>query len=312
MRLGKLARFGLRRLRQEAREALCLRGGPDRTRPLQIRATVNERCNFRCRYCEFWRMERYAPEIEVDQWCEALVSLREFVGRYSIQFSGGEPFLKRGFYDLLEWCGSHGVDWGVITNGSTLTPVNARRIAAARPLNVDISVDAADASVHDAVRGVQGSREQLAVGIGHLIAARTELGLDFVVRIKTTVHRLNVWQLPEIVDWAVAVGADLVDFSPVAPWSPEVETQLWVEEDDRPVDCTEARWRADRNQRAQAAQPAPALPARTRRARQASVSCGVARLSHSAQWRCVDVLVLSPDWQRDASYCGGALARRSG
>lgn len=231
MRLSQGARIVARRVGQSLREELYIRSGVDRTRPLAIRGVLTERCNYRCAYCAFWRQESYPEEMSVAQWQAALTSLRSFVGRYVIQFSGGEPFLHAGFLTIAAHCRAHGIQWGVITNGSALTESIAERVVAAGPLNVDISVDGDSAEVHDRVRGVAGSLARIRAGIERLRRAREAAGERFAIRIKPTVHRLNFATLPAIVRWAVDVGATSVDFAPVRPWAAEVTASLWLDDE---------------------------------------------------------------------------------
>ncbi|AFY78055.1 putative Fe-S oxidoreductase [Pleurocapsa sp. PCC 7327] len=238
MELKHLIKLATRHITHTIPEMLYLKTGYDLTKPLAIQGIVNERCNYKCRYCKFWRLENYKDEMTIPEWQTALLSLKKFIGSYVIQFGGGEPFIKKGFVDLLEFCYSHGIDWGVITNGSTFDRQTARRVVAARPVNLDISVDSADSEIHDFVRGVPGSLSKIEQGIGFLREERDRLGLKFPIRIKPTVHRYNFRYLPELVEWAQRVGATTIDFAPVRPafGLAEIETELWIqEESDREV-----------------------------------------------------------------------------
>ena len=232
MRLTQGARLVAQRLGQNLREEIYIRTRFDRTRPVAIQGIVTERCNYRCQYCNFWRQDQYPAEMSTEQWQRALTSLREFIGRYMIQFSGGEPFLHKGFVDIAAHCHAEGILWGVITNGSALTEGIAERIAAAAPLNIDISVDGATPQVHDLARGVPGSLARIGEGIGRLRRARDAAKQHFAIRIKPTVHRGNYTTLPDIVRWAIDVGATTIDFAPVRPWTKEVDTLLWLDRDE--------------------------------------------------------------------------------
>ena len=232
MRAVDLVKIGARRLANEIREEIYISGGPDGVKPQAIGAMVTERCNYKCLSCIFWRQESYPQEMELHQWQKALRDLQEFLGGFTIQFSGGEPFVYRPFVPLVEWCGANGIRWGVTTNGSSLSRTHCERIANARPLNVNISVDGATAKVHDHSRGVPGSLDRIEQGILHLREARERLGADFAIRIKPTVHHLNVQEMPALVDWAVANGATSIDFSPVRDGTPEVQSVLWIHRSD--------------------------------------------------------------------------------
>jgi MoaA/NifB/PqqE/SkfB family radical SAM enzyme len=74
--------------------------GHDRTKPVTFYGLVNERCNVKCRHCEYWRLKHYVKEMTIKEWQTALTSIEDFVAQFSINFSGGEPFVKPGFIRL--------------------------------------------------------------------------------------------------------------------------------------------------------------------------------------------------------------------
>lgn len=112
-------------------ESLYVKHDIDITKPSIIRGMVNERCNFKCGYCNCWNKKNYKDEISIQQWKESLDTLKKYIGNFSIQFSGGEPFIKKGFVDLLEHCKDQNITWGVITNGSAFTEKTVQRVIAA-------------------------------------------------------------------------------------------------------------------------------------------------------------------------------------
>ena len=129
---------------------------------------VNERCNVKCRYCEYWRLPKYKDEMTIEEWQKALLSIKEFVGTFSISFSGGEPFIKPGFLDLIEFCHQNRIHAGVTTNGSALNKKNAARYVASHPWNLNVSVDAPFAELHDYLRGWPGLFQKLSDGISYV------------------------------------------------------------------------------------------------------------------------------------------------
>lgn len=229
MQLRKFMTLGGKYLNQRGREALYLKVGYDITKPFSIRGIVTNQCNYKCRYCDTWRNTEKPEEISISQWQDTLISLKEFLGSYVIQFTGGgEPFTKKNFIDLLQFCHHQGIQWGVCTNGSAFNSVNVKRIVSAQPLNIDISVDSATTTTHDFVRGKPHSLENIAQGISLLRQESERLGLKFPIRIKPTVHLYNFRQLPELVEWYQQVGATTIDFSPVRLTNPELKQELWI------------------------------------------------------------------------------------
>ncbi|MCP3733216.1 radical SAM protein [Sphingomonas sp. MG17] len=222
LKLGRIA------VSRAAREAVYLRSGVDITRPSSIRAIVTERCNYKCLYCNHWRQQSYPDEMSLEEWQGILTSLRSFLGYYVVQFMGGEPFVWKGFVELIESCAANEIGWGVITNGSALTKSVAERMAQAQPVNIDVSLDSTDPAVHDRARGVAGSRDKVMEGIRHLSDARAAVGAQFPIRIKTTVDRHNFGGLEDLIKWAANVPGTIVDPSPVRLAAPDAQAHHYL------------------------------------------------------------------------------------
>jgi MoaA/NifB/PqqE/SkfB family radical SAM enzyme len=232
--IATLSSLAWKHTKNAVAEEVYLKTGYDATKPVAFYGLVNERCNVKCQYCNYWRMDRYAKELTIDEWCSALASVKSFVGRFSINFSGGEPFIKPGFIDLLEWCHRNEISSGVTTNGSAMTRRNAARVVAAHPFNVNFSVDAPTAELHDSIRGYPSLFARLSQGIEFLIEERERQGVRFPIIIKPTVNARNFRVLPELVQWAQAIGASGVNMQPMNRWTPETYDFLWIEEKDQP------------------------------------------------------------------------------
>jgi MoaA/NifB/PqqE/SkfB family radical SAM enzyme len=233
MKLMDLTRLAKGHARNAIAENIYLNTSWDTTKPVTFYGLVNERCNVKCRYCEYWRKDEYRDEMTIEQWQAALLSIRDFVGSFSINFSGGEPFIKPGFIDLLDFCHREGILAGVTTNGSALTPRNVERVVAAEPFNVNISVDAPSAEVHDYLRGYPGLFDKLSDGIRLLNEEKARRGIKFPIIIKPTINSKNFRLLPDIVRWAEKVGATSVNLQPMDRWTPETYDELWIEEADQ-------------------------------------------------------------------------------
>jgi len=209
-----LAPLALRRVESSVRENLYRIAKIDSTRPQHVQAVLTYRCNYRCEYCLHWRWEK-REEMGLEDWMQALLSLKAYIGSYVVNFVGGEPFVFRYFLQLIAFCGENDIGWGVITNGSALTERTVAHVVAARPLYFDVSVDGTTSEIHDRARGVDGSLERVSRGIRMLVQRRNACGQNFPIRIKPTVHRYNYGDLSRLVDWTVAIGATSIDFNPV-------------------------------------------------------------------------------------------------
>ncbi len=209
------AQLALSVVSRELREAIYLYTGANTTRPSDIRIALTDRCNYRCVYCDHWQRQEYPSELDAEVWCAIIDELKLFVGQLKIQFAGGEPTISGAFLPVIEHCKQTDVNWGMITNGSSLRGQMLRRIIDACPMNIDISIDSSNSECHDRVRGVEGSLDRITGNLKALLLARAQSGRHFPIRIKSTVHSANYRYLTDIVAWAEAVGGVLVDFSPV-------------------------------------------------------------------------------------------------
>jgi MoaA/NifB/PqqE/SkfB family radical SAM enzyme len=232
MHVTSLARLALKHATNAIAESVYLTTGYDTTRPVTFYGLVNERCNIKCRYCEYWRLPSYVREMTIPEWQRALHSVKDFVGTFFISFSGGEPFIKKGFLDLMVWCHENGIHAGVTTNGLAFTPRNIEKLLDAQPFNVNVSCDAPCSEIHDHVRGCPGLFEKLSEGVQQLRRARDARGMSFPIVIKAVIHAANFRLLSDLVRWSQVVGATAVHFQPMDEWTPETREELWIREEE--------------------------------------------------------------------------------
>jgi MoaA/NifB/PqqE/SkfB family radical SAM enzyme len=227
-----LSKLGIKHTQNAVAESLYINYNYDMTKPVTFYGIVNERCNVKCLQCEYWRLKEYQNEMTIEEWQNALLSIKEFVGDFSINFSGGEPYIKKGFLDLLAFGHQNGINCGVTTNGYCMTKENAAKTVAAHPFNVNISLDGHNAELHDYLRGQPGLFDRLSKGVEYLRSEQAKQGVKFPITLKPTINRLNFRYLPEIIKWAEQIGATTVNFQPVNRWTPETYEELWIEEED--------------------------------------------------------------------------------
>ena len=232
MDLLTMSRLAIKHTENAVAESIYRNTGYDLTKPIAFYGLVNEHCNVKCRQCDFWRLKHYKEEMTIQEWQKALLSIKELVGEFSINFSGGEPFLKKGFVDLLAFCSQNGIHAGVTTNGSLMTRENAAKTVAARPFNVNFSVDAPNAELHDYLRGYPGLFDKLSNGLKFLREECDKQDVKFPIIVKPTINRLNFRLLPDIAEWAQQMGATAINFQPIFDWTREASEELWIEKEE--------------------------------------------------------------------------------
>ena len=126
-------------------------------RPLKdLRISVTDRCNFRCRYCmprevfgkDFPFLER--AEIMSFEEIDRLAGIFIALGVEKIRLTGGEPLLRKDLPDLISMLSMRGVEIAMTTNG-VLLPRYAPALSAAGLDRVTVSLDAIDESTFAAI-----------------------------------------------------------------------------------------------------------------------------------------------------------------
>ena len=149
-----------------------------RGRPLRdLRISVTDRCNFRCRYCMprelFGPGFEFLPNSEILSFEEITRLARLFVaeGVRKIRLTGGEPLLRRELPTLIAMIAAiPNVDLTLTTNGSLLEQ-QAVALAAAGLRRVTVSLDALDDGVFQAMNDANFPVAKVLAGIDAAAAA---------------------------------------------------------------------------------------------------------------------------------------------
>jgi mycofactocin radical SAM maturase len=149
-------------------------------------------CNLACVHCLSSSGKRDPRELTTSELFAVVDELAAMQVFY-VNIGGGEPTLRPDFWELLDYCVANKVGVKFSTNGSRITPSVAERIAATDYVDVQISIDGADAATNDRIRG-PGSYDVATGAMRHLADAGFK---DFKVSVVVT--RDNVDQLDDFV-----------------------------------------------------------------------------------------------------------------
>jgi len=207
--MSKLIKVALANIRNIISEKLYINFGIDKTKPLQVYCLITEKCTARCQMCEFWRKSDYSDELPAEIWIKALREFHQISPGVHVQFTGGEPFLKQDFFEIIEECGKLGISYGIVTNGELINEKNVERLIDANVNNINISLDSPYAEVHDRLRGKEGLFDRVVKAIYLISTTAAKKGKRITISIKPTVHNDNFRDLPlllkKIKEWGAAV-----------------------------------------------------------------------------------------------------------
>ena len=170
--------------------------------PICLTWELTYACNLQCVHCLSSSGRRDPAELSTDE-AEALLDELAQMQVFYVNIGGGEPTVRPDFWHLLDYATANGIGVKFSTNGSRIDAAAARRLARSDYVDVQISIDGADAAVNDAVRG-PGSFATAIQAMRRLRSA----GFDgFKISVVATRH--NIAQLDDLAALAERFGATL-------------------------------------------------------------------------------------------------------
>lgn len=173
--------------------------------PAGILAELTHRCPLQCPYCSNpLDLERANNELTAAEWGETFRQAAA-AGAMQLHLSGGEPTVRRDLEEIL----AHAVDAGLYTNLVTsavlLTRERMERLAEIGLDHVQVSIQDVVPENADRISAYQGGVEKKRA-VAHWTR---ELGLGLTIN--APMHRQNLEHLPQIIDFAVEVGAQRLE-----------------------------------------------------------------------------------------------------
>lgn len=115
---------------------------------------VNDDCNLNCKHCRVAERNKKEPALSLKQSKELLAQLY-YCGITKLNLSGGEPFIRKDFFDILEYA-KRFEDIVVTTNCTLLDEAKCKKLAQFPNTRLSISLDGME-TIHDEFRGKKGT-----------------------------------------------------------------------------------------------------------------------------------------------------------
>ena len=187
-------------------------GTHQRKYPVLAEIALTYRCNNRCFFCYASAPERgrSMPEMDTPQVELVIDKIVNQAKVPTISFTGGEPTLRPDLPDLIAFAKSRDLRTNLITNGlRCCDPAFVARLAAAGLDSAQVSLEAGNATVHDAVVDHSGAFEQTVMGVRNLQAAGIHTHTN------TTINARNKAALFELIDFLADLGQEYLSMNMV-------------------------------------------------------------------------------------------------
>lgn len=184
-----------------------------------VSCELTNACNLRCATCLPASGRARPGELLPGRLLAILAALYDR-GVESVLFTGGEPFFRRDFPDVLRACMTIGLNTSVISSG-TIFGRQAIEVLRETGTRVSVSFDGATAETHDRVRG-SGMFDRALAGTRKL----AETGVPFDLSVTLSGHNLD--EVEEMARLSMLVGARRVFFSEVSRGGRAADNWDWL------------------------------------------------------------------------------------
>jgi MoaA/NifB/PqqE/SkfB family radical SAM enzyme len=171
---------------------------PSKIRPLTAHVKFTENCQAKCISCDYWK-SRWDDAMDTARAIRLVNEIGE-AGIRNLRFTGGEPFLRRDFFEVLSKANTAPFKRIVIqTNGLLLKKLH-KEINDSPITKIALSLDGLK-ETNDQVRGIRGYFD---LGIEGLKLLRGK-----EIAISVTPNRLSAKELKTLNEVAQSVGATI-------------------------------------------------------------------------------------------------------
>ena len=161
--------------------------------------SITGRCNYRCRHCYMDAPDVALGELSTDEALNLIDQMAE-CGVLRVDITGGEPFVRNDFWQLVDRILYHKLTIGMVyTNGWLLTDAVLNEFER-RKLHPDFSISFDGIGWHDWMRGIPGAEKAA------LEAFESCHRHGFNVVASMCVHKGNLHTIPQTVEALKTVG----------------------------------------------------------------------------------------------------------
>lgn len=174
-----------------------------RLRQLFLELTLQ--CNERCFHCgSSCTPQKPEDQLSLAEYKTILDQVKEDFDLSKLQLciTGGEPLLRRDFFEILGYAHKLGYHWGMTSNATLITKDVAHRLAEVGMGTISVSIDGLR-ETHDMLRGTPGGYDAAMRGIQNLI----DEGAFQAIQVTTVINHENIGELDAL--FAIMNGLDI-------------------------------------------------------------------------------------------------------
>ncbi|MDO4900655.1 radical SAM protein [Actinomyces sp.] len=186
---------------------LTVVGTGDDIYPSHVSIEVTNACNLRCSFCYLCAGPDKRDRLDYREITDLLDDFKEH-GVVAVSLTGGEFFLHPYAIEILAYACNRFPSVGLLTNGTVFPQAAIDLLKQHRSqVTVSISIDSARPDLHNRMRGGRTAYERSTRTI------RTLASNGILVRMSSVIVEDNMWQLDELAQLAISLGARAFSFN---------------------------------------------------------------------------------------------------
>lgn len=183
----------------------------DKRKIISFDLEITARCNNNCRHCYINLPANDKEAVKKELSLETIKDLTNeavSLGAIWCLITGGEPLLRKDFFDIYLYLKKKGLLVSVFTNASLITKVHIDFFKKYPPRDIEVTVYGVTKTTYERVTQRPGSFAEFMKGLQLL------LDNNIKTRFKTMALRSNVHELPEIASFCRRITKDYYRFDP--------------------------------------------------------------------------------------------------
>ena len=181
---------------------------------------ITERCNLRCAHC--YQDENLEDELLFQDMLAVIEQFKNLLDQLSrlkqshvhghINITGGEPFVREDFLDLIKvfYANKDRFSFAILTNGSFIDEAVAIQLRKLNTTFVQVSIEGSQ-ETNDKIRG-SGTFNQSVLALKCLVKERINSAISF------TAHKANYREFSEVAQIGMRLGVSRVWADRFIPW----------------------------------------------------------------------------------------------
>ena len=174
--------------------------------PLTVYLEVTNACNLRCNHCYMSARSDEDEKLLTANEIYSLIDDLNYMNVFFFALAGGEPLLRKDFFDIAHYASDKDIQVFLTTNGTKMNEAAIKKLKEIGIEKVTVSLEGVTEHTHDALRG-KGSFKKTMKGLKLLL----QHGMN--VETAITVCKYNIEEIPLIVQFCEENGVSGVQMN---------------------------------------------------------------------------------------------------